>query len=112
MIFGMEEIVEDIVRHPMDYHRTWSDSPILEGSAFRVKRPVDPPGSIPPPEAWSEGTPKPFWDGHDDVIACYRRAWEIAGTKIRGPEPGSGFTRVFRKSPLALHSYICLPSST
>lgn len=109
MIGDMDEIVEDIVRHPMDYHRTWSDSPILEGSAFRVKRPVDPPGSIPPPEAWSEGTPKPFWDGHDDVIACYRRAWEIAGTKIRGPEPGSGFTRnyLFTKFSGALFTWGC-----
>ena len=92
----MEEIVQDIVRAPFEHHRTWSDSPLLRDSAFRRRdRSADTAESLPEPSAWREAVPQPFWEGHPDVIACYRRAWEICGSKIRAPEPGSGFTRNF-----------------
>ena len=95
-----EEIVADIVRDPRAFHRTWADSPLLKDTAFQRKgRPVDGADAIPPASAWHEAVPEVFWDGHPDVIACWRRAWEIVGSKIRAPEPGSGFTRnyVFTK---------------
>ena len=95
----MPEIVKDIVRAPFEVHRTWRDDPDLKDTAFQKPRPVDSADAIPPPEAWQESVPQPFWEGHDDVLACYRRAFEIVGSKIRAPEPGSGFTRnyVFTK---------------
>ncbi len=94
-----DDIVQDIVRPPFEHHRTWGDSPVLKGSAFQRPRPRDSADAIPPPDVWRTAVPEPFWDGHDDVVACYRRAFEIVGSKIRAPEPGSGFTRnyVFTK---------------
>ena len=39
--------------------------------------------------------PQPFWEGHEDAIACYRGAWELAFTNLRRPEPESGFVASF-----------------
>lgn len=39
--------------------------------------------------------PEPIWDGHDDVIACNRKAWEIAFSNLRNPTEGSGFVSPF-----------------
>jgi hypothetical protein len=39
--------------------------------------------------------PQPFWEGHEDAIACYRGAWELAFGNLRRPEPGSGFVASF-----------------
>ena len=96
---GNTKIVEDIVRPPFEYHRTWRDSPLPKGTAFQSPRPVDSAEAIPPPSVWRDEIPEAFWDGHPDAIACYRRAWEIVGSKIHAPEQGSGFTRnyVFTK---------------
>ncbi len=35
--------------------------------------------------------PEPFWDGHDEEIAMYWQAWEMAVGNIRQPQKGSGF---------------------
>ncbi len=35
--------------------------------------------------------PSPVWEGHDDEIAMYWKAWEIALTNISQPQEGSGF---------------------
>ena len=56
-----------------------------------------PPKDVEPPsfdEAW-EMLPRPFWEGHEDVLACYRGAWELAFGNLRRPEPGSGFVASF-----------------
>ena len=55
------------------------------------------PEGAPPPtfeEAWP-ALPRPFWEGREDVVACYRRVWELAFANLRRPEPGSGFVANF-----------------
>ena len=35
--------------------------------------------------------PQPFWQGRDDAIACYWKAWELAFNSIGKPTPQNGF---------------------
>lgn len=39
--------------------------------------------------------PMPIWEHHEDAVACYYRAWEIAFGNLRKPAPGSGFVSNF-----------------
>lgn len=39
--------------------------------------------------------PKPIWQGHDDVIACYDKVWEIAFGNLRRPNAAGGFVSNF-----------------
>lgn len=76
------------------FFRTYRRDESIADSPFRRIAP-ETAAAVPPADVWRTGVPEPFWDGHDEVVACYRRAWEIVGTKIRAPEPGSGFRRAF-----------------
>ena len=51
--------------------------------------------SLPSFEEIQTMLPKPIWNHHPDVIACYYRAWEIAFGNLRTPTPGSGFVSNF-----------------
>lgn len=51
-----------------------------------------------PLPTWEESKdkmPRPVWDGHDDAIACYDKAWEIAFSNLRQPTEESGFVSNF-----------------
>ena len=75
------------------YYDTHFREPLVEENAFLGMPPeVVKPSSF--DEAW-ELLPKPFWEGRDDVTACYRGAWELAFGNLRRPEPGSGFVSSF-----------------
>ena len=39
--------------------------------------------------------PSPYWNGHDDAIACYWDAWRIGWSNLRAPLAGSGFVAPF-----------------
>lgn len=39
--------------------------------------------------------PAPVWDGHDDAVACYNRAWEIAFSNLRHANEESRFVSDF-----------------
>ena len=39
--------------------------------------------------------PKPMWEGHEDHIRAYNRAWEIAFSNLNQPTPGTGFVSNF-----------------
>lgn len=39
--------------------------------------------------------PAPVWEGHEDAIDGYWRAWELAFGNLRAPVPGSGFVSNF-----------------
>ena len=39
--------------------------------------------------------PVPVWDGHDNEIECYYKAWEIAFGNLRNPAEDSGFVSPF-----------------
>ena len=75
------------------YIDTHFREPLVEENVFLKMSPED----IRPPsfaDAWKR-LPRPFWEGHEDVLACYRGAWELAFGNLRRPEPGSGFVASF-----------------
>jgi hypothetical protein len=75
------------------YIDTHLRDPLVRENEFRRMSPED----VEPPsfdEAW-EVLPRPFWDGHEDALACYRGAWELAFGNLRRPEPDSGFVASF-----------------
>ncbi len=75
------------------YIDTHLREPLIEENVF-LKMPPD-RGELPSfDEAW-EMLPRPFWEGREDVLACYRGAWELAFGNLRRPEPGSGFVASF-----------------
>ena len=39
--------------------------------------------------------PRPVWQGHDDVLACYDKVWEIAFRNLRKPNAKAGFVSNF-----------------
>ena len=51
--------------------------------------------ALPSFEATRNQLPCPVWEGHQDYIDCYYRAWEIAFGNLRQPVPGSGFVSNF-----------------
>ena len=75
------------------YIDTHLRDPLVDENAFLRMSPED----APPPSfdgAW-DSLPQPFWEGHEDVIDCYRGAWELAFANLRRPEPVSGFVASF-----------------
>lgn len=56
--------------------------------------------SPPDKSEWKTNVPKPYWEGHDDVVKCFAHALEVTGREyLHDPEPGSGFTRRFVYTP-------------
>lgn len=39
--------------------------------------------------------PQPYWDGHDEEIKMYWKAWQIGISNIQQPEKGSGFVESY-----------------
>ena len=39
--------------------------------------------------------PQPVWEDHEDTIACYYKAWQIAFSNLRQPKKGTGFVSPF-----------------
>ena len=39
--------------------------------------------------------PVPVWEGHDDAVSCYYKAWQLAFGNLRRPVPGTGFVSNF-----------------
>jgi len=39
--------------------------------------------------------PRPAWEGHEDTVACYEKAWQLAFSHLRSPLPASGFVARF-----------------
>ena len=52
-------------------------------------------GKLPTWEGSRHLLPKPFWTGHEDVIACHDKAWQIAFSNLRMPVKESGFVSAF-----------------
>lgn len=63
--------------------------PLVAENSFLTKLPEDRP--LPTFDQVQDQLPLPIWDGHDDYIRCYRKAWQLAFGNLRQPEPGSGF---------------------
>lgn len=65
------------------------ENPLVKQNQFKTMAPDLSP--LPTFEGSRHLLPKPSWQGHDDVIRCYWRAWEIAFSNLRRPTPENGF---------------------
>ena len=52
-------------------------------------------GKLPTYEESRKVLPKPYWKGHEDVIACHDKAWQLAFGNLRMPKEESGFVSAF-----------------
>jgi hypothetical protein len=75
------------------YIDTHLREPLVEENVF-LRMSIEGAGLPSFDDAWSL-LPRPFWDGHEDAMACYRGAWELAFGNLRRPEPQSGFVSSF-----------------
>jgi len=72
---------------------TYIRSPYYEKNPFLTRLPqTDAPPTY---EQSRRLLPKPFWKGHEDVIACHDKAWQIAFKNLRMPTADSGFVSPF-----------------
>ncbi len=51
--------------------------------------------ALPVLAAVKENLPTPWWKGHEPAVACYWKAWELAFSHLRQPQPGSHFVANF-----------------
>ncbi|WP_273844050.1 MGH1-like glycoside hydrolase domain-containing protein [Rubrobacter calidifluminis] len=72
---------------------THLEEPLVKENPFRGAGPD--PEPIRAFEEARSALPEPVWEGSEDVLACYRRAWELAFSNLRTPEPASGFVSSF-----------------
>ncbi len=76
-----------------DVGLTYVPSPYAERNVFISREPENEP--LPEfADSWDR-LPHPFWEGHPDELAMYKRAWEIAFGNLRRPQPGSPFVSNF-----------------
>jgi glycogen debranching enzyme len=91
----LDQAIEEVggLRTNDGYIDTHVREPLVGENGFPGMQPED----VKPPsfeDAWGL-LPQPFWEGHEDVIGCYRGAWRLAFANLRRPEPGSGFVASF-----------------
>ncbi len=72
---------------------TIADMGLVAQNSFLTKTPDDEP--LPTFNKVKDRLPSPFWQGHKDVLECYWRAWELAFSNLRRPEPDSRFVSNF-----------------
>jgi len=68
-------------------------SPLVAENRFLTKKPDDAP--LPVYEEIKNKLPKPIWEGKEDYINAYWRAWELAFSNLKNPEPDTGFVSAF-----------------
>lgn len=72
---------------------TYIPSPYYDRNPFLTRKAEK--GKLPTYEGSVRLLPKPFWRGHEDVIACHDKAWQIAFRNLRMPVQESGFVSAF-----------------
>ncbi len=72
---------------------TYIDDPYVARNVFIGKK-LD-TESLPTYKKSKSLLPEPVWEGHDDAIACYNKAWEIAFSNLKKPNPKSGLVSSF-----------------
>ena len=68
-------------------------NPFVEGNSFIGKKTNNEP--LPVYEEIKNRLPRPVWEGHEDVIHCYDKAWEIAFRNLRKANLEAGFVSDF-----------------
>ena len=77
----------------MNWGFTYVKSPYVQRNTFLSAQPEE--RSLPQYEEIKHLLPKPFWVGHEDAIACYDYAWQIAFGNLRQPNAAAGFVSNF-----------------
>ncbi len=72
---------------------TYIDEPYVKNNTFITKEPDA--GILPTYENSKNELPLPVFEGHENVINCYNKAWEIAFSNLRNPEKESGLVSSF-----------------
>jgi glycogen debranching enzyme len=67
--------------------------PLVQENSFLGLPADDAP--VPSFAAVRERLPKPYWEGHEDVVACYWKAWEIGFGNLFVPAKESRFVSPF-----------------
>ena len=80
-------------RYEQNSDMTYEYNPYYEKNGFIGKAATS--IEIPDFEKIKGELPSPIFDGHEDYIACYYKAWEIAFQHIRHPKEGTGFVSDF-----------------
>lgn len=68
---------------------TYDDKDLMEENTFISAQADETP--LPVFEDIKTLLPQPLWDGHDEALECYWKAWEIAFSNIRQPKESTGF---------------------
>ena len=69
------------------------ENPYVKENTFLTQETVNVP--LPAYSDVKDRLPLPVWDGHDDAIACYHKAWEIAFGNLRRANAEAGFVSDF-----------------
>ncbi len=72
---------------------TYIDDPYVAQNAF-IGKALD-TDRLPTYKKSKSLLPQPVWEGHSDVIDCYNKAWEIAFSNLKKPNPKSGLVSSF-----------------
>ena len=72
-----------------NYYPTYILNHFVEENIFRTSVPNN--FSLPNYNTFLGLLPKPIWEAHENAIACYWKAWEIAFRNLRLPTPENGF---------------------
>ncbi len=71
----------------------YDDDPHVARNVYLSMPPED--REIPRYEDIAESLPVPVWEGREDVLACYRKTWQIAWGNLRRPNAEAGFVSNF-----------------
>lgn len=73
----------------LPYKNTYVKESLVTENEFRIAKP-----QIIDPKTFQEARtilPNPIWENHQQELEMYWKAWQIAVSNIRTPQPGSGF---------------------
>ena len=73
----------------MEFYKTYEDSPYVSKNVFLKMDAETTP--LPTYDNVKDLLPKPFWEGHDDAIACYNYAWQTAFKNLRTADDTNRF---------------------
>ena len=71
----------------------YAHNPYVEKNPYLTMEAEDAP--LPVYNAVKDLLPIPFWDGHEDAIACYNTVWQIAFRNLRKANAKAGFVSNF-----------------
>ncbi len=72
---------------------TYIDDPYVKNNKF-IGKPPD-KENLPKYSAIKDKLPQPVWENHQTTIDCYNKAWEIAFSNLKKPNPKSGLVSSF-----------------